>query len=229
LLEVTGTMSICTVISTSNGIALASDSKVSNGGAAKKFLGLTIDKKKYAVSFVGCSNVNKRSVIEIFESIEKNFSLVNPSFEQIIGYFVTEIEKEFNNKFQGKHIEDAKCTNVEFILCGFENNEIAKPKVYQHIVNVEFGRVKNRLRTSNTGDNKFCAFGAGRKKDIKKNILIEGSRPQNLKDYEKMSKEQAINHAKELVDVMCKSVPDVCGPPIVGGFLTPVGLESPIT
>ncbi len=223
-------MSILVVIPTSNGIIIASDSKTEslNPIVKKKFIGLIVDGKNYAVCFVGRAEINGTTVYEIFKSLSETFDTPNPTIDDIINYFANGIREQIEEKFKSVDIKEKKRISIHFLLCGFKDQNIQEPIIYQCVVVGQKSENQNVAISQDihikNDSFKFGVFAIG------KDSFIEGflsdknpNGPMELKDLSSISMNGAVAYAKKLVEIMCDSDSD-CGPPIKSAVLTPSGL-----
>jgi hypothetical protein len=262
-------MSICIAIIVPDGIALAADSqttwthsitkakkkgtneefelsepiKIPVGWSrmTKKLFNLTINSRKYAVCVAGAATINNKTSYSIFKSLEKGFAIENSTFDQIIEYFVNGIQDEFREHYKRDDIENVETNILQFIFCGFENEDVSKPIVQQHYVfsgKLNINNVENRtghfLQWKNDSANKFGGCWIGRSEFIAHAILHNNkSLPQISGQYHLMSLADAVDYTKFLVEFTCDyqrfavMVPD-CARPIISATLTPDNYEENI-
>jgi hypothetical protein len=235
-------MTIDVVVTVPEGIALSADTLVKNfkktdaePEAPPKLFHLVIDKKSYAVCIAGQGELKGETVYSIFKSLEKTFNIENPAIDQITSYFVEGLKKRFQKKFDQEDIGNAVYCAVHFLFCGFENNDLSKPIVQEHIVfsgSYKDDGVENKtghiIRTTNQGDNKYSAFAIGIKGEIKHLISRkDGQPPEESENFQSMSLKEASDYSNTLVGIMCEKDKD-CGRPIRSVILTPNNYQEKI-
>ena len=260
-------MSICIAIAVPDGIALAADSqitwtetitkakdKATNiefelaepikrpvgwSKMARKLFNIEIDNKSYAILWAGAASVNNKSNYSIFKSLEKRCELKNPTMNNLANYFVEGFKAEFKEQFGKDDLKTCPTIYIDFIICGFDNNDVAKPIIQKH--RLFSGIINNNGKDYDSGHILMAdlngAHGGtwiGKTEFITHIVKHENKQlPAISGQFHMMSLSDAIDYTKFLVEYTCDfqrfaiTVPD-CARPIVSASLTPEGYTEQI-
>jgi hypothetical protein len=261
-------MSICIAIAVPDGIALATDSqttwnqtiikakrkdtgeefelaepiKIPVGWSrmTRKLFNLNLKGKNFAVCVAGVATINHKTSYSIFKSLEKSFEIEIPTFEKVVEHFVNGIKNEFKKQLKRDDIQNADSNLLQFIICGFDNEDVSAPIIQQHYVftgkmqhngvDVETGHI---VKWKNEGNNKFGGCWIGRTEFISLVLHKNQGMPQISGQFHLMSLSDAVDYTKFLVEFTCDyqrfalMVPD-CARPIISSTLTPDAYEEKI-
>jgi len=211
---------------------------------ARKLFNLKINNSSYGVCIAGTALLNHKTIYSIFKGLEKTYQGDN-SYESIVRHLIDGLKAELKKQLNIENLATAQTIlNVEFILCGYIDQDVSKPRIESWLV--FSGALKlDDSKQLNTGE--FCkwtnivngqhTFGGcwiGRAEFI--SHLVTHNNPQMPPiqgQYELLSLADAIDYTKFLVNFTCDyqrfaiMVPD-CGKPIISATLTPDNYEEEI-
>lgn len=255
-------MSICIAIAVPDGIALAADSQttwnqtitqvkekgtekmvdleqpilipVSWSKMTRKLFGLELSGYKYAACIAGTALLNSKTIFSIFKSLESNYK-DSADYKKIIAYFVEGIKSELKTQLKVDELSKSKdILTVDFILAGYQNNDVSNPIIESHTVFSGTPMINNVpnssghiQRWSNQGNPRFGGCWIGRT-DFISHIVNHTNKnlPAISGQFELLSLSDAVDYTKFLVEFTCDfqrfaiMVPD-CGRPIISATLTP--------
>ena len=260
-------MSICIAIAVPDGIALAADSQITWSETitkakdkatnkvfelaepirrpigwskmARKLFNIEINNKSYAILWAGSASINNKSNFSIFKSLEKKCNLENPTIDELASYFVDGIKLEFKEEFKKDNLSDCPTKVIDFIICGFNDDDVSKPIIQKHHVfsgKITINGVQNDSGHIILWDQNRTYGGCwiGRTEFISHIINHKNKQlPAISGQYALMSLSDAIDYTKFLVEYTCDfqrfaiTVPD-CARPIVSASLTPDGYTESI-
>ncbi|MFO8054439.1 MAG: hypothetical protein R6U19_04670 [Bacteroidales bacterium] len=255
-------MSICIAIAVPDGIALAADSQttwnqtintvkekgtgkiiqlekpiqqpVSWSKMARKLFEIKVGETNYAACVAGTALLNNKTTYSIFKSLEFQYG-GEPNYDDLLTFFITGLKEEMKKQLNVDKLKDAgQVLTVEFILAGYEDNDVSRPRIESHLVfsgtlKIEgkmneaghFARWKNKEQKSN-----FGGCWIGRTEFISHLVTQNQTLPPIQGQYELLSLEDAVDYTHFLVNFTCEyqrfaiMVPD-CGKPIISAKLTP--------
>lgn len=262
-------MSICIAIAVPDGIALAADSQttwnqtikqvkeagtgnliqletpiqqpISWSKMARKLFEIKIKETSFAVCVAGTALLNHKTTYSLFKSFESKYQDEN-DFDKIIQFFINGLKEEMKTQLDVDELKSAdQILTVEFILAGYENGDVAKPRIESHLVfsgSITIDGVKNESghipRWNNKDEQRrFGGCWIGRTEFISHLVNQNKTLPPIQGQYELLSLEDAVDYTKFLVDFTCDyqrfaiMVPD-CGKPIISAKLTPSGYNEKI-
>jgi len=260
-------MSICIAIAVPDGIALSADSQttwsktitrvrekgtgkiielehpisqpISWSKMAKKLFEINIDGTSYAICVAGTALLNSKTMYSIFKSFESNYK-GNNDYDSIIDYFVKGIEEELKKELKVEDISSAETEIiVEFILAGYENKDVSKPRIELHRIisgreeSDDDSKTSGHVKAwSNMKEKRFGGCWIGRVEFI--TLLVDNKvLPPIRGQFEWLTLEDATDYTNFLVNFTCDyqrfamMVPD-CGGPIISAKLTPTKYEEKV-
>lgn len=260
-------MSICIAIAVPDGIALAADSQttwtetitkardkktneefelltpivrpIGWSKMARKVFEIQLAGKTYGVCTAGAATINKKTIYSIFKSLAKRSTLKEPDWNEVAAYLVEGIKAEFKLEFKTDDLSSCKTKLLDFILCGFIEEDVSKPVIQEH--HVFSGSITLKGKKNNTGhllsyDQRESHGGCwiGRAEFISHIINHNNKRlPPISGQFHMMSLSDAIDYTRWLVEYTCDfqrfalTVPD-CARPIISAQLTPEGYKEEI-
>lgn len=265
-------MSICIAIAVPDGIAFAADSQttwnqtitqaqqlgtnqmfnlaqpinipISWSRMARKLFNIKANGSNYAVCVAGTALLNHKTISAIFKTLEKSYA-GDGSFDNVSRHFIDGLKNELRRQLNIENLANATTImTVEFILSGYIDNEVSKPRIESWVVlsgtvQLENGEQLNTgefKKWTNIVNNQHTYGGCwiGRAEFI--SHLVTHNNPQLPPiqgQYELLSLADAVDYTKFLVEYTCDyqrfaiMVPD-CGKPIISATLTPEAYEEQI-
>jgi len=100
-----------------------------------KLFDVNMDGKKYAIITTGASHVNSKSMYAVFLSGEHKYK-GNGSCQDVSKYFIDHLKKELADQLSCSVQDLSKQSRItcDYILAGYEENDVAKPVIESHIV-----------------------------------------------------------------------------------------------
>ena len=260
-------MSICIAIAVPDGIALAADSQttwtetivkakdkatkkeielltpivrpIGWSKMARKVFEIELAGKCYAVCTTGAATINKKTIHAIFKSLAKRCKLSNPEWDKVVDYLVNGIKTELKAEFKKEDLSSCPNKLLDFILCGFLEEDVAKPVIQEH--HVFSGKLKHKGKLNESGhilsyDQRESHGGCwiGRAEFITHIINHKNKKlPPIAGQFHMMSLSDAKDYTKWLVEYTCDfqrfamTVPD-CARPVISAELTPEGYQEEI-
>lgn len=213
------------------------------GKMARKLFSIKMKEKVYAVVTAGCAQINSRSMFSVFQSGAHRYT-GDGSFMDVSDYFVGHIKQEFVKQFSCK-VEDLSKQpfNVcDFILAGFEDDDVVKPSLINHLVFTGQPVIDGKpncsghlKRWSNLNEQlRYGGCWVGRTEFVSHIVKHEKPElPPIQGQYNLMTLSDAVDYTKFLVEFTCDyqrfalMVPD-CGRPIISATLTPDGYQETV-
>lgn len=257
-------MSICIAIAVPDGIALAADSQttwnqtinqvkeagtgkmvqletpiqqpISWSKMARKLFEIKVGENSYAVCVAGTALLNHKTTYSLFKSFESKYQDEN-NYDKIIEYLINGLKEEMKIQLGIDELKSAKqILTVDFILAGYENGDVSKPRIESHLVFSGTITIDGKPNESGhlprwnnkNAQNRFGGCWIGRTEFISHLVTQNNTLPPIQGQYELLSLEDAVDYTKFLVDFTCDyqrfaiMVPD-CGKPIISAKLTPSG------
>jgi hypothetical protein len=258
-------MSICIAIAVPDGIALAADSQttwnktitqaqrsgtneifdlanpinvpVSWSKMARKLFHVKMNHNNFSVCVAGTALLNRKTISSIFRSLEKTYQ-GDGSFDNVIRYFIDGLKNELRTQLNIANLANATTIlNVEFILSGYLENDLAKPRIESWIVfsgqiPIDNGQMLDGgeyRKWTNLVNGQYLYGGCwiGRAEFISHLVIHNNPQlPPIQGQFELLSLADAVDYTKFLVEYTCDyqrfaiMVPD-CGKPIISATLTP--------
>ncbi len=102
---------------------------------ARKLFSVDISGRKFAVVTAGVTHLNSKSMFAVFRSGAHNYQ-GNPSYADVAKHFVDHLRSELASHFSCSISDLSKkpVAACDFILAGYDDNDVAKPVVESHIV-----------------------------------------------------------------------------------------------
>lgn len=265
-------MSICIAIAVPDGIALAADSQTtwnqtitqarqrgSNqlfdlaqpmtipigwSKMTRKLFNIRMNRQNYAICFAGTALLNQKTIYSIFKTLEKIYD-GNGEFDHVAGFCVDGLKTELKKHLNVPSLEQAPSgTVIEFILSGYTDNDVSKPRVeswviFSGVLNVDgVGQFRNgdtrKWTNFQNGKHLFGGCWIGRSEFVSHVVNHQNPQmPPIQGQFEFFSLADAVDYTKFLVDFTCDyqrfatMVPD-CGKPIISATLTPDEYEEVI-
>jgi hypothetical protein len=257
-------MSICIAIAVPDGIALAADSQttwnetiitvkekdtnrdiylaqpinipVGWSKMAIKLFKFIINGKNYAVCIAGSALLNNRTIFSIFKNLEKGY-VGDGNYDSVLRHCIDGLKNELRKQLNVEDLAIVQTVlNVDFILCGYVDNDISKPRIeswriFSGTLPIEGGNSintgeYNMFTTVSNGIHSFGGCWIGRAEFISHLVLHKNPQlPTISGQWELLSLSDAIDYTNFLVEFTCdfqrfaKMVPD-CGKPIISATLT---------
>lgn len=210
---------------------------------ARKLFSVVLGGKTYAIITAGEANLNHKTMYAIFRSATKKYS-GNGTYDDVVHYFVDQLKIELCAAFSAtpNTLSSSPLKICEFILAGFEEDDVAKPAVESHLVfsgqlNVDgkpnnSGHLKkwsNRNQPTRYGG---CWIGQAA---FISHIVNHANKdlPPISGQFEMMTVADAVDYTRFLVAFTCDfqrfaiMVPN-CGRPITSATLTPESFEEKV-
>ncbi|TVR80746.1 MAG: hypothetical protein EA412_04420 [Chitinophagaceae bacterium] len=262
-------MSICIAIAVPDGIALAADSQttwnqtitqvkeagtgrivslekpiqqpISWSKMARKLFDIKIQDSIFGVCVAGTAILNHKTIYSLFKSLEASYEGEN-NYDAIVKYFVHGVQKQMQVQLGTEELKNAtQRLSVDFIIAGYENKDVSKPRIESHMVFSGKIMIDNNLNDSghivrwrNTkGSARFGGCWIGRTEFISHLVNQKSNLPPIQGQYELLSLADAVDYTRFLVDFTCDyqrfaiMVPD-CGKPIISAKLTPSSYSEEI-
>ena len=199
----------------------------------KKLFSLKLNEDNFAICTAGTSRLNSKTMYAIFKSLEKSYQ-GNSNYNEIVGYIVEGIKEQFKLQYKTIDLSKAKKNIIEFIIAGYENQDVSKPFIENHLIfsgeitiNGNKDSSGHIRKWKNDEQSRYGGCWIGRSEFIT-HIVNHGneSLPPLSGQYQFMSLSDAVDYTKFLVEYTCDfqrfavMVPD-CGRPIISATLTP--------
>lgn len=210
---------------------------------AKKLFPLEMNGHQYAIATAGAAQLNQKSMYAVFRSAASQYS-GDGSCGDVTQYFEDCLKKELaiQHGCPVEELHNRPVTACDFIIAGYEDNDVAKPFLESHLVfsgTVDIDDQKNTSghwrRWSNTSITpRYQSCWIGRSEFI--SHIVNHSRndlPPIQGQYSMMTLSDAVDYTVFLVSYTCDfqrfaiMVPD-CGRPITSAKLTPESYEEQI-
>lgn len=202
---------------------------------AKKLFTLKFNENNYAICTAGEAILNSKTMYAIFKSLEKSYK-GGSDFNEIVEHLVKGIKDQLKLLHKTEDLSKAKQNISQFIIAGYENQDVSKPLIENHIV--FSGEITNLGKKNSSGHiiaTKMDGYGGtwiGRTEFVTHIVNHKNEKlPSISGQYELMSLSDAIDYTKFLVEFTCDFqrfavvVPD-CGRPIISATLTPEGYSE---
>lgn len=201
---------------------------------ARKLFQVKIADKNYAVCFAGLALLNRKTIYSICRSLEASFPGDGDStFDGVATYFCDGIAEEMKKQFGVDDLSTLQLGNnvVEFLLAGFDDNDVSKPRIEKWIVftgtlNGNNTKMKN-WTNKNESQYNYGGCWIGRVEFVSHLVTHSNPNlPQIQGQFELLSLSDAVDYTKFLVNFTCDfqrfaaMVPD-CGKPIISSTLVP--------
>ena len=206
----------------------------------RKLFSLKFDENNFAICTAGAARLNSKTMYAIFKSLEKSYQ-GELNYNEIIDYIVEGIKEQFRLHYETNDISNAEKNRIYFIIVGYENEDVSKPRIEQHIV-FSGDITHNGCQDSsghikiwgNDDRSRYGGTWIGRTEFVTHIVKHENEKlPAISGQFENMSLSDAVDYTKFLVDFTCDfqrfaiMVPD-CGRPIISATLTPEGYSEEI-
>jgi len=203
---------------------------------ARKLFSVVLGGRTYAIITAGEANLNQKTMYAIFSSATKKYS-GNGDYDDVVKFFIAQLKNELRATFSATPatLSSFPVKVCEFIVAGFEDDDVAKPGVESHLVfsgqlivdgkpNAS-GHIKkwsNRDESSRYGG---CWIGQAA---FISHIVNHANKdlPPISGQFEMMTVADAVDYTRFLVAFTCDfqrfaiMVPN-CGRPITSATLTP--------
>jgi hypothetical protein len=207
---------------------------------ASKLFPTTFGDIKFAICTAGASSLNRKTMYAVFKSLERSFT-GDVNYERIANHLIEGLKEELRKHQNVDILSEAPFLACNFILAGFEDNDVSRPVLQSHVVFSGKRTVNgaedasghfiwwkndpnNRYGCCWIGETEFCSHIVNHRN---KNLpAISGQ-------YFLMSLADAVDYTKFLVEFTCDfqrfavMVPD-CARPIISATLTPEGYKSEV-
>lgn len=220
-------------------------SPVSSSRMSHEPFSVTAAGNHFAICLAGAAFINQKHTRLLFKTLEKDYQ-GNGNYEHVLRYYIEGIKAHLKEQFAVRNLSDASQTiNVDFIMCGYDNGDIFKPRIeswcifsgkirLENDTHLETGELK-KFSNFDSGKYSYAGCWIGRTEFIS---LIYNTTNQSLPpiigQFETFSVTDALDLCKFLVEFTCDyqrfavMVPD-CGKPMIAGILTPEGYAMPLT
>jgi len=211
---------------------------------ARKLFSVEVGGKTFAIVTSGAALMNNKSMFAVFRSGAHNYAGSSPSCADVSKHFVGHLRSELASHLNCTVSDLGKqpVVSCEFILAGYDNDDVAKPVVEKHTVfsgtaiesngnSNASGHVvgwANRLPVAFT----YGACWTGQTAYISHLVNHSNSALPAIKDqFRLMTLADAIDYSRFLVSFTCDfqrfatMVPN-CARPIASATLTPEGYEE---
>jgi len=210
---------------------------------AKKLFSINIENNTYAIITAGMAHLNQKSMYAVYQSGAKNYN-GNSIYDNILKHYIQFLKSELCSHLScNKQELSTKPINIcEFILSGYEENDVTKPTIESHLVfsgtlniNGQQNATGHYMKWSNRQQpTRYGGCWIGRTAFIS-HIVTHSNRklPPISGQYGLMTLADAIDYTRFLISFTCDfqrfaiMVPD-CGRPIVSSTLTPNIYEEKI-
>ncbi|HPH47611.1 MAG TPA: hypothetical protein PKU83_11415 [Chryseolinea sp.] len=230
---------------TGNEIELAEPIAVPIGWSqsARKLFSVTLAGKPYAIITAGEANLNHKTMYAIFHSATKKYS-GDGTIDDIVKFFVDHLKDELcaTLSVTPEKLSTSPFKLCEFILAGYEDEDVAKPVVESHLIFSGTLKVAGKTDTSGyfkkwtnrSQPNRYGGCWIGQAAYIT-HVVLHGNKelPPISGQFEMMTVADAVDYTRFLVAFTCDfqrfaiMVPN-CGRPISSATLTPDSFEEKI-
>jgi len=210
---------------------------------ARKLFHLDINGVRYTIATAGESQLNLKTMFAVFTSGAKQYE-GESTITSVSQYFIDYLKNELASQHSCSIDElRQKPINVcEYILAGYEDQDVAKPVLESHIVfsgTVTIDGKKNDSGhfmkwTNVTQGSRYGSCWIGRTDFITHIVKHNNPQlPQISGQYHLMTLADAVDYTRFLVEFTCDfqrfavMVPD-CGRPIISATLTPEGYNEQV-
>jgi hypothetical protein len=103
--------------------------------SARKLFSVDLAGKTYAIITAGEAHLNHKTMYAIFRSTAKKYAGAG-TYDDVLQYYVGQLKNELSTSLSSfpPAMSTAPLKVCEFILAGFEDDDVAKPAVESHIV-----------------------------------------------------------------------------------------------
>jgi len=207
---------------------------------AKKLFSLTFEGASFAICTAGASSLNKKTMHAIFKSLEHSYS-GEPNCDQVTKHFIDGLKDQLRQQHGTEDLSSAPVTVCQFIIAGFEEQDVSRPFLQSHIVfsgKITVDGNENSssyiLRWSSKQEQPYGGCWIGRAEFITHIVNHNNpSLPPISGQHHLMTLADAVDYTRFLVEFTCDfqrfaiMVPD-CGRPIVSATLTPEGYQAQV-
>ena len=211
--------------------------------SARKLFSVNLAGKTYAIITAGEANLNHKTMYAIFRSATKKYS-GKGTFDDVLQFYVGHLRSELcaTLSVTAEKLSASPLKICEFVLAGYEEDDVAKPVVESHIVfsgtliidvkpntSGHFKKWSNRTQPTRYGG---CWIG---QTAFISHIVNHANKelPPISGQYEMMTVADAVDYTRFLVAFTCDfqrfaiMVPN-CGRPISSATLTPDSFEEKV-
>jgi len=208
---------------------------------ARKLFSVSLAGKTYVIVTAGEATLNHKTMYAIFRSAAHKYNGIG-KYDDVLQYYIEHLKTELSAHLSctPDQLSNQPRKVCEFILAGYEEDDVAKPAVESHMVfsgkidingkpdsSGHFGKSSNRNQPSRYGG---CWIG---RTAFISHVVNHSNKklPPISGQYEMMTLADATDYTQFLVSFTCDfqrfaiMVPD-CGRPILSAALTPDSYEE---